>query len=85
MRVENRSQLDQPGQCKLGRTNGHRGADRGICHPCGKLSRHTRPDLDVENLTTTTAMPGVEANPFTMKRVPGILHYDKLGSVCRMT
>jgi hypothetical protein len=85
MRVDNCSQLDQPSQGKLGWTNGHRGTDRGVCHPRGKLSRHTRPDLDVENLTTTTAMPSVEANPFTMKRMPGILYYDQLRSVCRMT
>lgn len=85
MRVENRAQLDQPSQRKLWRTNGHRGADRGVCHPHWKLPRQTRPDFDVENLSTTTAMPGVQANPLTMKRMPGILHYNKLRSICRMT
>ena len=85
MRVENRAQLDQSSQCKLGRPNGQRGTDCGVCHPRRQLSRHTRPDLDVENLTATAAMPGIEANPFTMKRMPRIIHYDKLRSVCRMT
>jgi hypothetical protein len=85
MRVENRAQLDQPSQRELRRTIGHRGTNRCVCHPRGKLSRQTRLDLDVENLTTATAMPGIEANPLTMKRMPGILHYDKLRSVCRMT
>jgi hypothetical protein len=85
MRVENRAQLDQPGQCKLRRANGHRGTDRGVCHPRGKLSRQTRLDLDVENLSTTTAVPSVEANPLTVQRMPGILYNDELRSVCRMT
>jgi hypothetical protein len=85
MNVENRSQLDQRSQSKLRRASGHRSTDRGVCHPRGKLSRQTWPDLDVENLSTTAAMPSVEANPLTVQRMPGILYYDKLRSVCRMT
>jgi hypothetical protein len=85
MGVENRAQLDQPSQCKLRRTNGHRGTDRGVCHPCGKLSRQTWLDLNVEDLSTTTAMPGVETNSITMKWMPRIFYNDELRSVCRMT
>jgi hypothetical protein len=85
MRVENRAQLDQPSQCELGRTNGYRGTGRSVRHPRRKLSRQTRPDLDVENLSTTAAVPSVEANPLTLQRMPWIFHYDKLRSVCRMT
>jgi hypothetical protein len=63
-------------------TSGHRPR---VCHPCGKLSRQTWLDLNVEDLSTTTAMPGVETNSITMKWMPRIFYNDELRSVCRMT
>jgi len=78
MRVKDGPELDQAGECELGRTHADRRADGSVRHPCGKLSRETRPDLDIEELTAATSVPRIEANPLTVKRMPGILHHDEL-------
>lgn len=62
--------------------NGDRGTCRGIAHPCRDLARQTRPDLDVEDLTTGASLPPVDANALTVERMPGIRHHNKLRSVC---
>jgi hypothetical protein len=82
MRVDDGPKLDQPGERELRRAYRDRGANRGISHPSGKLPRETRPYLDVEDLTTATAMPCVQTNPLPVKRMPRILHYDELRVVC---
>jgi hypothetical protein len=57
-------------------------AGRGVAHPRRDLARQTRPDLDVEDLTTGASLPPVDANALTVERMPGIRHHNKLRSVC---
>ncbi len=85
MGVENRPKFNQRGERELGSPDSDRSTDRGISHPSRKLSRKTRLDLDVDDLTTTAAVSRIEPNPLTVERMPGVLHHDELRSVCGMT
>jgi hypothetical protein len=82
MAVEHGTKLSQgsdrkprPAACNLR-------AGRGIAHPCRYLARQTRPDLDVEDLTTGASLPAIDANALTVERMPGIRHDHKLRLVC---
>jgi hypothetical protein len=54
----------------------------GIAHPCRDLARQTRPDLDVEDLTTGAPLPAIDANALTVQRMPRVSDDNKLRSVC---
>jgi len=80
--VQHDPQIDQPGDRDLGATCCNAGAGGGIAHPCRDLVRETRPDLDVEDLTTGPSPPAIDANPLAVQRMPGIRNNNKLRSVC---
>jgi hypothetical protein len=82
MGVENGPQFCQCIKRNPRAANGDRRACRGIAHPCRDLPRQARPDLDVEDLTPGTPLPPVNANALAVQRMPRILHYNKLRSVC---
>jgi hypothetical protein len=83
--IQHGSQLDQAVDCDLSDSRGDRCTHCGVAHPFRNLAGQTRPDLDVEDLTTGTSMPATQANTLTAKRMPRIRHDNKLRSVCRMT
>jgi len=82
MAVEQGTKLSQGSDRKPRAAARHRRAGRGIAHLCRYLARQTRPDLDVEDLTTRASLPAIDANALTVERMPGIRHDNKLRSVC---
>jgi len=82
MAVEHGTKLSQGSNRKPRIAARKRRANRRIAHPCRDLARQTRPDLDVEDLTTGASLPAIDANALTVQRMPGIQHDDKLRSVC---
>jgi hypothetical protein len=82
MTVENRAKLVQMSDRHSGRTGRDRCTNRSITHPDRKLSRETRPNLDIEDLMTAPAASRADPDALAMKRVPGIFHDNKLRSVC---
>jgi len=82
MAVEHGTKLSQGSNRKPRAAARKRRANRGIAHPCRDLARQTRPDLDVEDLTTGASLPAIDVNALTVQRMPGIQHDDKLRSVC---
>jgi len=57
-------------------------AHTAASHPLRDLTRQTRPDLDVEDLTTGTSLPAIDVNALSVERMPGIRDHSKLRSVC---
>jgi hypothetical protein len=66
-------------------SEGHTGADAGVEHPVRQHRYDARLDLDVHHATTRTSFAIVSSNASAVKWMPGIVDFNFLPDMGRMT
>jgi hypothetical protein len=66
-------------------SDGHAGADAGVKHPVRQPRHDARLDLDMDDATTGTSFAVVSSNLSAVKRMPGIVDFNFLPDMGRMT